>query len=696
MTDRRGPFVRLCLYAAGALLVPALFFLVSLRNLHDYGETSDEAYDRMVGQFYFHDYPKTGFAMINERLDPLQQQYGAFFDTIDVRIANLLWREKGWVKEEIPAHHVPIAFVSSLLLCTIFLLGAAAGGSAAGFASQFALLLMPQFVGHSQNNMKDQPMAFFFTLAMLGFFLAIRGASRIREGGLRSELGLLAGFAVSGALGGVAYASKINGVFVLPVAFVFALPFIVREPRRLPLWVLRFAVSTAAYVATVPLLWPLYRTNTLARFGETLRAFREHWYNELVFYLGEHMAARDVPWHFPFVMLGINTPLLQLAFALLGLGILIRLLWKKQLDEAAPLLLFSIWLFLPIAVQLMSKVPRYDGVRHYLYLLPALALLAGVAVTRAWRWAAERRLGPVWLRAAVLAIPVVLLARTLVVFHPYQVVFFNALVGGTAGAAKIIELDYAGTSLLEASRYMNEHLPKGSRVGFTQAGVHRFRVEGDRISFVEPANRPNYKVSLRRGMVKTYDTDDDYLNPRRPVVFRVAVKGAPLLEILEMPENRDIPNGTSIEPVATLLGAEAPGLRARVTTDDQPFRDLPPLANLTIACPGGVYLDHRTELQARGYLRISTPGEYTFELASDDGSTLWLGKDALLSSVSPQGERKVVHLEAGLYPVKLKYRNEIGDACLAFRFQPPGGTELVDVTAPALLHDPTTQEAWNP
>lgn len=669
------------MYTAGAVLVPLLFFLVSLRNLQDYGETSDEAYDRMVGQFYVFDYPKTGFEMLPARLDPLQQNYGAFFDTADVWFANWVWKEKGWVKDEIPAHHIPIAFVSGLLLATVFLLGTFSYGPACGFASQLALLLMPQFVGHSQNNMKDQPVAFFFSLAMLGFLLAIRKGSLWR-------------FALAGALGGMAYAVKINGIFVLPVAGLFALPFILREPRKIPLWCLRFAVATVAYVATVPLLWPLYRTNTLARFGETLRAFREHWYNELVFYMGAHWAARDVPWHFPFVMLGLNTPLVQLTLGLLGLGILIGLLARKRLDEAAPLLLFSVWLFAPITVQLLSKVPRYDGVRHYLYLLPALALLSGTAAVKLWGWAAERRLGPLWLRAAVFASPAVLLAGTIIGYHPYQVVFFNALAGGPAGAAKRFELDYAGTSLLEASRYMDKNFPKGTRVWFTQPGLHRFRVELDRISFVEPTNRPNYKVNLRRGMVKTYDTDDDYLNPRRKVVFRVAVKGATLLEILEMEENRDVVDGATIEPDAEAPVQPEPGLRARVTTDHQPFRDLAPLKRLFIECPGGEYNTHTTELQAQGYLHVTEVGPHTFELRSDDGATLWLGKDALLSSVSPAGSTKTAVLSPGYYPVRLKYRNEIGEACLGFRYRPPGAADLVEVAAPVLLHDASRPEVW--
>src|SRR5215475_683660 len=71
------------LYGAGVLLVPLAFLLVSLHNVYDYGETSDERFDKQIGHFYSEEYPKTGLAKI-EVLDPQQRNYGAFFDIVAV------------------------------------------------------------------------------------------------------------------------------------------------------------------------------------------------------------------------------------------------------------------------------------------------------------------------------------------------------------------------------------------------------------------------------------------------------------------------------------------------------------------------------------------------------------------------------------------------------------------------------------
>jgi hypothetical protein len=671
---RRQRLRRLALYALGVLGLPLVFFLISLHNVYDYGETSDEAYDQAIGRFYYEDYPKTGFKELDVRLDKLQRNYGAFWDIVDVWSGDVLMNRTGWLKDETAAHHVSVIVVSTLLLVVVFLLGTLAYGFGCGFASQLALLLMPQFIGHSQNNLKDQPVAFFFALAMLGFLVAWR------RGGLPY-------WVLAGGLGGAAYAVKINGVFVLPVAGLVMLPFILRDFRRLPLWLLRFALASAAYVLMVPLLWPYYRTHTLSHFVETVAAFRLHVFNEVVYYMGRHAPAREVPWHFPFVMFGITTPLVLLALALIGFGILARLLVKKRLDEAGPLLLFSVWLVVPIVTQVASGVPRCDGVRHYLYLLPALALLAGTGAVELWRWAEKRRLGSLGVRAAIFALPALLLLRTLVVLHPYEVVFFNSLVGGPAGASRNFELDYWGTSLLEASRWIDANLPKETRFWFTQPGFHRFKLKNGPYYFVGPGDRPNYKISLLRGMVKTYDTDDDYLHPRRKVVHEIKVQGAPILQIFAMEENTDVPEGATLIPPPAIPARVAPGLTATLSVDNKPPEEMAPQERLFIDCESNPYRDRSTELLASGFLHVTTPGRYLFELFSDDCATIWLGKDALISNVSTVTTQRQVVLSPGYYPMRMKYRNEMGQACLAFRWQPPGATGLSEVTSPALLHD---------
>src|SRR5439155_10050894 len=96
-------------------------------------------------------------------------------------------------------------------------------------------------------------------------------------------------------------------------------------------------------------------------------------FNEYVFYLGRHYHAREMPWHFPFVMLGVATPLVVLAFFLVSLGILAVRVVRARADRS-PLVLLALWVFVPTSVQAFTHAVKMDGVRHYLLVLPAIAL----------------------------------------------------------------------------------------------------------------------------------------------------------------------------------------------------------------------------------------------------------------------------------------------------------------------------------
>jgi hypothetical protein len=72
----------------------------------------------------------------------------------------------------------------------------------------------------------------------------------------------------------------------------------------------------------------------------------------------------------------------------------------------------------------------YDGIRHTLFVIPLLAVIAGWAAVRLWL-----ALGRLRVLAAVFAtIYAACLAADLVILHPLEYVAMNTFAGGTAGA----------------------------------------------------------------------------------------------------------------------------------------------------------------------------------------------------------------------------------------------------------------------
>lgn len=83
-----------------------------------------------------------------------------------------------------------------------------------------------------------------------------------------------------------------------------------------------------------------------------------------------------------------------------------------------------------------------------------------------------------------------------------------------------------------------------------------------------------------------------------------------------------------------------------------------------------------------GYFRASVSGTYTFTLASDDGSFLWVGQNALNNYTTSNANIQLsigtssctITLLAGTYyPMRIHYAEGPGNDDLQFSFAPPGG-----------------------
>ena len=113
-------------------------------------------------------------------------------------------------------------------------------------------------------------------------------------------------------------------------------------------------------------------------------------------------------------------------------------------NRRAVLLLVALAAALPIAIAVAMRPAMYNGVRHFLFVVPPLAVAGGLA--GAWLFDALRRRGHLAAMAAAavfvvgLALPVVDMVR----LHPYEYTSFNRLAGGVRGARDRYMLDYWG------------------------------------------------------------------------------------------------------------------------------------------------------------------------------------------------------------------------------------------------------------
>jgi hypothetical protein len=109
---------------------------------------------------------------------------------------------------------------------------------------------------------------------------------------------------------------------------------------------------------------------------------------------------------------------------------------------------------LPLGFLIVQRATIYDGIRHVLFVIPMLAVLAGAGL---------RVLLPVLQCVPVLAATAAgayagSLVVTLAALHPLEYVAMNALAGGTRGAYGRFELDYWAVAATIAVRRLEARL----------------------------------------------------------------------------------------------------------------------------------------------------------------------------------------------------------------------------------------------
>ena len=220
-------------------------------------------------------------------------------------------------------------------------------------------------------------------------------------------------------------------------------------------------------VALMAVFWP-WAMKSPANLFKAMTAF-SHFSFELDTILGgKVMANGDVPGYYLSWYLLVRLPelfLLGLALALLAaVRTAPGLRDRANRVAALPWLPVVLSVAVPLSYTLLAAPPLYNGIRHFTFLLPSLAILAGVGLTQAWMRAASFSRGR---QLATIGCVVLALGHgaTLVRLHPYEYVAYNGIAGGLAGTAGQWEQDYWAISLREAAGELNTYVASKGLAG---------------------------------------------------------------------------------------------------------------------------------------------------------------------------------------------------------------------------------------
>jgi len=210
--------------------------------------------------------------------------------------------------------------------------------------------------------------------------------------------------------------------------------------------------------------------------ADYLRFYLDH-HPSLFYYRGTIYDVPFAPWHAPFVMAAITTPLPILALALAGTAVALARgrAPDPRLDAGEETRSLDLLVLLNAASTIgavaLPNVPKYGGVKLFEPFFPFLAILAAVgleALARAVADAARRGpRAPSWLWAMGLLLIVGTGAWKMARRHPYHLSYYNALVGGLPGAERYgFETQYYDLWYMDLARFLDGHYPGGVRVFF--------------------------------------------------------------------------------------------------------------------------------------------------------------------------------------------------------------------------------------
>jgi 4-amino-4-deoxy-L-arabinose transferase-like glycosyltransferase len=384
-----------------------------------------------------------------------KSSYTGLFDLTNALLRRI--SPLGWVETS----RLYQLFFGLLTVAGCYVTGKLLGGTTMGMLAAVAVLLMPRFFGHMFLNPKDIP---FAALHLWGLWGLLRCFEEGRSLPRRSRLLLF------GLLGGLAMSTRIGGLLLFAYAGLAMVGWYwLRHrdgglsPRRIGnLWrpSIYWGAAFLVGMAVLVVFWPAAHENPFARTTATVIKVSDYGWFGRVFFLGRYY--QDLPWFYLPLMLLLTTPPLVLGcFALAAAaGVKKGTAGRRALASgevrAFRWLLTVVAFLFPLFYIITVNAQVYDGVRHILFLLPLVALIAAQGGARLLQWGASLHMRGRILGTAGLALAGFPTIAGMVLLHPYQYTYYNFLAGGVRNASAYFETDYWGTAYREAYETLHQ------------------------------------------------------------------------------------------------------------------------------------------------------------------------------------------------------------------------------------------------
>ena len=460
-----------------ALALLPVFVLMS----RDFGATWDE-YQQHDKARRLIEYWSGNRPSLDEPIDGAHL-YGAPFDVVSVAMARSLGLDEYLVG------HAVNSVVGWLGLVLAGLLAARLFDWRHGLLTVALLAVTPQYVAHSMNNPKDLPFATVATAALVAMtyvsprppFLDIRTSAM---------LALVFGLGLNVRAGTLLFA----GYLAVLIGYYAS-----RERcfnvRTLAAAALRIGAIVAVGVGLGWLAWPWAYGHPLTAPFRAMSELSHFPWGGIVLFNGADVPSDQLPWTYATTWMWLSLPLGLLGGAAAGCAA--GLQDVKTHERTAGLMAVVTF---PIVFVVATGATLYDGLRHLLFVVPPLAVLASAGWMRLFEVAAQegRREVLRYIAAAALVAGLVEPAGFQWRNHPNQIAYIQPLAGGPSAAFGRFDLDYWGNCMLQSMTRLPQ--TEGARVAVTGWPLIVLQMDAGRFPQIEVVpDEAAYSIELVRG-----------------------------------------------------------------------------------------------------------------------------------------------------------------------------------------------------
>jgi hypothetical protein len=309
----------------------------------------------------------------------------------------------------------------------------------AALASSALFAWQPMLWGHAFINPKDPP---FLTFFLASVCLGLEMVDRLRKNRIPKFSTVIFPAMILGITTSIRVLGPLAGLLVFVYYYFTVLQN--KNLRDSPSPWSAFPVYVSIAVLTTFLTWPYLWESPFTRFTDVLRFMSDNPTNLSVLFGGRVYRAGELPRRYLPLMLAVT--LTEPVWILFIFGLFTGF-WKlltgyseESRNQLITLLLTLGWLLALVLYVLIRRPAMYDGIRHFLFILPPIFIFTGFAfdvlISRSAPYA------PSWLYAGIILAILLPGIVGILRLHPYEYTYYNSFIGGTDRAFRKYETDY--------------------------------------------------------------------------------------------------------------------------------------------------------------------------------------------------------------------------------------------------------------